>query len=295
MGRKQKERQKKKKKNQKLLAAATATATAAATATASSGNAAGGNTSATAVRSRRSSSVVDVEIAGDGDGDVDVDVDDGVAAAKKGATMEATPIATCNHGSTAENITKGSNFQMAIDEWLTIVMNLAGKNPIEARKVLSAFYVKHKELTNNPEFNQGVFAVATDIFLKNSYGSEEYDSSSKEMLQDVLNLGIKSKYRFDREKCHKYIRDSLTNRGIINVLFRETNIFCNCMKPYKEDAKVMEKIGMCCGCADEFPKIQLRCCSRCLTVKYCSNKCMKNDWPTHKQFCTQHYEQTSEE
>ena len=297
MGRKQKERQKK-KNNQKLLAAATAAAAAAATtatataATASSGNAAGVNNSATAVRSRRSSSVVDVDI------DIDIDVDVGVAAAKKGATMEATTMAPCYHGSTAENITKGSNFQMAIDEWFTICMHLAGKNPTEILLETSTFDVKYKDLMKDPEFSQCVFAVGTDMF-KNSYRSEAY-SSSKRMLQNVLTLGITSKYTksplfADGEKFDKYCRDIHTNRGIINVLFRETNTCCNCMTPYKEEAKAMEKLGMCDNCRQKFPKMHLKRCSRCLSIQYCSKECMKQSWPTHKQFCTPHNEQTLEE
>jgi len=266
MGRKQKERQKK-KNNQKLLAAATATTTA----TASSGDAVGGNNSATA---GRSSSVID------GDGD----------AAKKEATTETT-IATCYHGSTAENFAEGSKYQMVINEWLSIFMNLADKNAAEFRIVISNFHVKHKKLMNNPEFNQRVFALATDIFL-NSSGSEEY-YFSKQKLLNVLRFGIRSKYWHsslsgDREKYNKYLRDIETNRGIINVLYRETNTFCKCMTPYKEETKKMEKVGMCYECCQEFPKILLRRCSRCLVTQYCSNKCMKKSWPTHKLFCRPH-------
>eukprot|EP00751_Fragilariopsis_kerguelensis_P013535 CAMPEP_0170776494 /NCGR_PEP_ID=MMETSP0733-20121128/11205_1 /TAXON_ID=186038 /ORGANISM="Fragilariopsis kerguelensis, Strain L26-C5" /LENGTH=365 /DNA_ID=CAMNT_0011119489 /DNA_START=20 /DNA_END=1118 /DNA_ORIENTATION=+ len=244
----------------------------------------GGNNSATAGRS--SSSVIDV--------------DGGVAAAKKRTTTETTTMATCYHGSTAANVAKGINFQMAlakgshfqkvIHEWLTILSDLAGENPPEADIVISNFHLKHKELMKNPEFNQCVFAVGTDIFLKNSYGSEEY-SSSKRMVQSVIDLGIISKYRHcplstNREKCDKYIRDSMTDRGIINILERETNTFCNCMKPYKEVAKGMEKLGMCDNCHQDFPKTALKLCSRCLFVQYYSKECMKKSWPTHKHVCT---------
>jgi len=243
MGRKQKERQKK-KNNQKMLATAT-------TATASSGDAVGGNNSATAGRSNRVDGVDCVDV------DVDVDDDVGVVVA---AAMERITMATCYHGSTAGNFAKGSNFQMALDEWHTMCVHLAGKNPREVGIGLSNFYAKHEKLMNNPEFDQCVFAAGTDIFL-NSYGSEEY-SSSKQMLQTVLNLGIVSKYGYsplsaDSEKCGKYNRDSNTDRGIINVLDRETTNFCNCMTPYKEEAKRMEKEGACYGCSHAFPKTAL--------------------------------------
>ena len=127
--------------------------------------------------------------------------------------------------------------------------------------------------------------------FKTSYGSEE-NFLSKWKLKSVLNLGIRSYWSsslsIDNEKYEKYSRDSLTKRGIINILDRETKTFCHCMKPYKEEAKRMEKIGMCRNCRKGFPKLKLKSCSRCLNTQYCSNKCMKNSWPTHKQFCTPH-------
>ena len=259
MGRKQKERQKKKNR----------------AAAASSGEAVvGGNSSATTGRS--SSNVIDVDV--------------GVAAAKKGTIAKMTTKARCYHGTTVETFTNGSDFQMAIDTYLIVFKT--GKNQIEMGKLLSAFYRKYQELMKNPEFNQGVFAVATDIFLKNSYGSEVY-SSSKAELMTVLSLGILSKYNFcplsaDREKQNKYDRDCKTDRGIMNILERETKTFCNCMKPYKEDAKAMEKIGMCDNCHEEFPKMHLKRCSRCLALQYCSKECMRSNWPAHKQFCRPH-------
>ena len=250
MGRKQKERQK--KKNQAAAAAAAAAATAAATSTGNT--AAGVNTSATA---GRSSSVIDI------DGDIDI----GVAAAKKGtSTTDTTIMARCYHGSTAENVAMGSHFRMAIDEWITTLINSADKNRPEKQIVFTNFQVKHKELLSNPEFFQCIFALGTDMF-KTSYGSEE-NFLSKWKLKSVLNLGIRSYWSsslsIDNEKYEKYSRDSLTKRGIINILDRETKTFCHCMKPYKEEAKRMEKIGMCRNCRKGFPKLKLKSCSRCL-------------------------------
>ena len=156
MGRKQKERQK--KKNQAAAAAAAAAATAAATSTGNT--AAGVNTSATA---GRSSSVIDI------DGDIDI----GVAAAKKGtSTTDTTIMARCYHGSSAENFAMGSYFRMAVEEWITTLMNSADKNTAKRQIVLTNFQVKHMELLSNPEFIQCVFAIGTDMFKK-KYGSEE--------------------------------------------------------------------------------------------------------------------------
>ena len=214
--------------------------------------------------------------------------------------METITMATCYHGSTAEDVAKGSPFRMVIDEWHTMGyrMHVAGKNHTEVSIMISNFNVKHKKLMSNPKFHPCVSAIGTDIFLK-SYGSEAYPLYKEKQIRGVLGLGIRSKYMdcpfvADKEKYQKYMRDIMTGRGIINVLDRETNNFCNCMKPYKEEAKTMEKSGLCYGCRQEFPKMQLKRCSGCLCIQYCSNKCMKKKWPTHKQFCKPHNEQQSE-
>lgn len=133
------------------------------------------------------------------------------------------------------------------------------------------------------------------------YKTERYSSFEQE-LQRILLLGINSKYHYsplsaDREKSEKFTRDIHTDsvRGIINCLYRETSPFCNCMKPFKIEAIKMEKVGKCLGCNKDFPKTELKRCSHCLSVQYCSTLCMKNHWSIHRNCCTKKTPIKSEE
>jgi len=42
---------------------------------------------------------------------------------------------------------------------------------------------------------------------------------------------------------------------------------------------------LCHTCNKEISTNQKSRCSRCKNIYYCSTKCQKNDWPTHKLIC----------
>ena len=254
MGRKQKERQKKKKAKYLLttsmctstttaIAVATSTASATATATACFGDSVDGNNNNTTTTGRSSGIGVAV----------------GSVAAKK---------AMCYHGSEYMNFIKGSYYQMVIDEYVSL-HNMFGTAMFHT--LFDRYTTNHASLLQNPDFITHVFALATAIFWTN-YGNGE-SLSQRKMLLGVLNLGLMIQYTSDKdtEKRRKYFRDCFTNRGIINVLYRETHNFCNCMVPLKVAVKGLEKRGMCNGCNAEFPKTVLKRCSGCLICQYCSN------------------------
>jgi len=208
---------------------------------------------------------------------------------------------TCTHGSTIENF--NSDYQNAIDEWVS--NELKATNAEQLTIMLLEYNAKYCDtLMKDPEFIKHVFAYSTAMFLKyNNYSisgsSSSLDQSSvMKIVGYGLSLGLTVKYGSDTEKHMKYARDIHTERGIINCLYRETNnnnntdtdtdtdtVLCNCMKPYKEKAKTMEKVGKCYGCRNEYPKAKLKRCSRCQAVQYCSNECMKEHWPKHKTYC----------
>ena len=101
----------------------------------------------------------------------------------------------------------------------------------------------------------------------------------------MIRLGIICKDN-DGDKINKYCRDIETDRGIIRCLARETiSSSCECMKAKKLEAQLMEKLGECHGCMQEFPKMNLRLCTRCKVSKFCSNECMKKHWSEHKLYC----------
>lgn len=90
-------------------------------------------------------------------------------------------------------------------------------------------------------------------------------------------------------KSLKYRRDVRDDyRGIINCLARETLPYCDCMKHKKEESKLMEKIGRCYGCDEQFSKQKLFACKGCTLAKYHSRECQIMDWPKHKYQCNIH-------
>ena len=91
------------------------------------------------------------------------------------------------------------------------------------------------------------------------------------------------------KKSMKYCVDIHDDdRGIINCLARETLPYCDCMKHKKEESKLMEKIGRCYGCDEQFSKQKLFACKGCTLAKYHSRECQIMDWPKHKYQCNIH-------
>ena len=202
-------------------------------------------------------------------------------------TSRSVTTMVCYHGSSKQYfVVKGSDYKIVVDGWISFVKK-AGT--AEFNMLYQNFLTKHKDVLESSDFYRYIFAFTTEMF-RNSYRSERYFFPFKKNLQQILRLGLYSKYGLsplstDIEKREKYFRDIETDRGIINCLYRETNTFCNCMKPFKIEATKMEKVGMCFGCKQEFLKTVLKLCNRCECVHYCSNKCMKTNWPFHKNYC----------
>jgi len=192
---------------------------------------------------------------------------------------------TCTHGSTIENFLNGSGYQDAIDEWVNNELNVA--NAEDLIMLMLAYNEKHKALMKDPAFITHVFAYGTATFLKyNGSGSTALTQKSiLKLIRYGLGLGLTMRYGSETEKHMKYARDIHTERGIINCLHRETTMHCSCMEPYKEAAKTMDKVGVCYGCRNEFPKNRLFRCSQCRAVQYCGKDCMKEHWPKHKVYC----------
>ena len=193
------------------------------------------------------------------------DTDDG--------TTETTTTITCYHGSDEENFAKTSDYQILFDACMLMV----------------DFETKYEHLLKDSDVYKYIFAYITNMF-RNSYRTEKYSPFFKRKLQQILHLGIESKYchsplSADTEKRDKYVRDISTDRGIINILHRETSPFCKCMEPMKLESQKMEKMGICFGCDQEFPKMQLKRCNRCDHAQYYGKECQKNSWPRHKEYC----------
>jgi hypothetical protein len=74
------------------------------------------------------------------------------------------------------------------------------------------------------------------------------------------------------------------------VKFFWRRIRCSCLDERYEEVKSIPKMGTCFNSQCEHPKrsverSELRCCSRCRMVNYCSRKCQAADWSSHKDIC----------
>ena len=122
-------------------------------------------------------------------------------------------------------------------------------------------------------------------------------------VKETVELGLYLRYQFIPrsngeymdagsqlyENFIKYSRDIAFGniRGLINVLARETP--CYCMKvdysDAKEEAKITGKLGKCCHCDKDVPKETLLECTKCKRARYCSAKCQKEHWSSHRKVC----------
>lgn len=159
----------------------------------------------------------------------------------------------------------------------------------------------------DPECAKCIFALCTSLFFETT----SIEELTKEYtLKLLMKLGLQIKHlkeasraagqgrKYDYTKLSKHYNDISdskifkssarrdgNDRGIINCLRRETKPFCNCMKAKKTEALDMEKLGICAGCNEVFPKIEMRPCTGCYRRFYHNKACYNQHWPVHKSDC----------
>jgi hypothetical protein len=70
------------------------------------------------------------------------------------------------------------------------------------------------------------------------------------------------------------------------ILFLSKQIPCSCLMEDKKNAKQAPKTGRCRYCCSVDLKGELRKCSQCKSVQYCSRECQVADWKAgHKKDC----------
>ena len=75
-----------------------------------------------------------------------------------------------------------------------------------------------------------------------------------------------------------------TDRTMIRWINKQ--VPCNCLDRLSKAMKKSPSMGRCKHCLLEFEKDQLKTCSKCLQVSYCSRTCQVEHWKTvHKQVC----------
>lgn len=230
-----------------------------------------------------------------------------------------TPPCCCYHGSTREAF-RNLDFRDAVLDYVEIMkksMITTGEwSKVQAR--MMEFNDRNEKSLRDEEFWKFVFALGVKMYLKSSSEEEEEgrdvdggesgssrsnSNVNRATLRCLVRLGIVVKYDYlpllegkdvgpgtiYYDKLRKRNHDSMTERGLINCLSRETQntSCCGCMTAARRVAKTMTKLGFCNGCNKTFPKRSVSVCSRCRAVNYCSTECQLKDWKTgHKETCS---------
>ena len=170
------------------------------------------------------------------------------------------------------------------------------------------------DANSDPEFSYFLFSTVTNILRINlgvePMGEVDDDSAAVRLFSRCfLSKAVEIKHRVhvgnaitvnNNEELHarclrnlydqkllKYKRDLESTRGMINICYRETKEYCQCMKLLRVSTKKRDKVVLCKGCKNTFPKKELQYCSGCMVSLYCSSECSKYDWVdgNHKQCC----------
>ena len=231
------------------------------------------------------------------------------------STTQTNDAMICYHESSAEHFVVGSPFLDMVKSYVSLLKK-SYDGDVQLSDALNKFYndKENQQIIYQDEFTTFVFALGVSLYLKvPSEDKEKYhrlqtlkgcavlmegQKTQSFELEIILQLGLHLKYNViphktgkktvDDKKYHKYLRDSESDRGIINCLYRET--CCDCMETKKIEANDMTKMDLCIGCRRIFPKARTKVCDGCQLVVYCSKKCSVHGWPRHELFCTQEQE-----
>lgn len=131
------------------------------------------------------------------------------------------------------------------------------------------------------------FGESANIFLLRD------DELLLEACRTIFTMGIRLEAMLDidssKEESAKSLKRSQeikTRRGLL--LHVQKKIPCRCLDEKKKNAKeTTPKMVLCANasCPTLGQNFELKKCLRCLSVKYCSRKCQKADWPQHKRGC----------
>ena len=215
--------------------------------------------------------------------------------------ISSSSVTACFHGSVAKHFVAGSEYSKI----LKTHTKLRKKNLGDYGKINEFLnQAKNRNRVLDPNFAQFIFAVGVSLYCKltprerklysRPAPTTDVENSIIFELWSITQFAIDIRYNcipqannqeVDETKLNKYDRDIDTERGLINCLHRETKRYCTCMASNKIEAKNMEKMEQCAGCAKLYPKDRLKACKKCDLVFYCSLQCCENDWPMHKKDC----------
>jgi hypothetical protein len=187
---------------------------------------------------------------------------------------------SCCHGSTAENF--AGEYNERLSEFLGTYRSLSKNPKIGARglrSTLDIFQIKYPGLLSEA-FAQFIFASAVELWLNDeALSAREAFTAGLGLLDDLesksmLGRSFLGSFTFRSRKldCDKIFTDA----GFIIAI--DKYLPCSCFAELVEEAKQHDVTAICEGCYVPFSVNDLRKCSACQCVRYCSKKCQKSDW-----------------
>ena len=85
-------------------------------------------------------------------------------------------------------------------------------------------------------------------------------------------------------------KDGLDGCGRTLVKYLKERVPCSCLDEKYARLKPQPKTGLCSHCGERKDRKQLKFCTACESVQYCSHQCQALHWQTqHKEVCRAHF------
>jgi hypothetical protein len=149
---------------------------------------------------------------------------------------------------------------------------------IDAEMVRSCFaFATVQALEGNMAFSRRFSMLGTFLTAWFKLGQDSFLEELRGVNPESPNIQTMLEFQASLTKIN-------TDRGLVISLAKQ--IPCSCLDEDKKYAKQAPKIGRCSYCRIENLKMELKKCSQCKMVEYCSKECQVADWRAeHKKDC----------
>jgi hypothetical protein len=174
---------------------------------------------------------------------------------------------------------------------LDTFINVTDEEVYTFDRLSKTLYRGFETLWNDPNQRR----EATDLFIRLGTNAVLHlDSSASQLVKFSVIAGISSLLEtYNGSFCSTLLsvapkmRDlSQDKRDLVKYFAKRTK--CGCLDGMLQQVKEKPKVGRCKFCNVEKRRSSLFLCSECSVPQYCSSRCQKLDWDTHKGNCHLH-------
>jgi hypothetical protein len=116
------------------------------------------------------------------------------------------------------------------------------------------------------------FMQQSNLLFKCGYAAVEPVLQSKQLKKQLKEM----------RRC---LRKTRTDRGCALYVAKQTKKYCSCLEAIRAANAELPKTDVCAECHVQLPKSEMKRCSKCMKVVYCSRDCQAAQWSEHKQTC----------